>query len=125
MIEVNNILSNGLPNPFFRDVFIENSGFSESVRIGVENANLPNGIKNQIIQSDVNLVVGKNYVYEEFLDTYPSFNSLWTKRQLEEKNKLNSGMSPADLNFEPSFLTMEIEQLLFNDKNEIYRLLFI
>ena len=121
LIEVNNEITSGLPNPFFRDVFVNNAPFSYQVRTALSNAQVPVGIKNQILASDDNQTLDRNYAFEDFLAQFPDFNSLWSKSRLDKLNKLESGMSPGDPQFESEeLLTMGIEQLFFNDKYEIY-----
>ena len=119
-LDVNNQITNGLPQPFLRDIFIENAPFSRAIQENIVTAEIPEGIKNQILNADDNAVLTKNHVYEDFLNQFPAFNSLWEKRQQEEYEKLTSGMDPADSDFTVDFLTIEFDQLIFNDKHELY-----
>lgn len=84
---------------------------------------VPNGIKNQIIEADNSKVDVPNYAYEEFLKSFPSFNSLYTKINNEEIAKLEQGMDPADPLFDSELENIVFDdffQLILNEEREVY-----
>lgn len=108
-------------NPsFIRDVFVSNIPFSYTMEQRIEESNIPQGIKNQIIDANDNFVDAPNHLYEDFLNVFPDYNSLYEKLSKEEVVKLESGMDPADEAFDNDPVRHSFERLIMNDKYEIW-----
>ncbi len=112
-------------NPSFavqlvRPVYQRNASFSYDVRQTLINSDIPNGIKNQILQFEDNEVMVPNFAFNDFLELLPSYNSLYEDLYENERQQLLSGMDPADPNFDNDIVMFEFERLIMNDKYEIY-----
>ena len=109
-----------LPGPFVRDVLRDNPGLSFDVYDAMEKSNLPNGLKQSIIQSDNAKPAADNFVYRDFLRGLPDYNSLWEKLWEEENDKLRAGIDPISPDFDNDFVQFDFERLMLNERREVY-----
>lgn len=112
-------------NPSFavqlvKPIFEQNASFSYEVRTEITESNLPNGIKNQILNKDDNTVMIPNFAYDDFLAEIPSYMSLYKTLETQERINLESGMDPADPNFDNDIIRFDFERLVMNFNHEIY-----
>lgn len=111
------------PEQFMLDVLIPNVPFHKSVYDGISQSSLSSNSKTQILAADDNLTLDKNYIFDEFLASYPAFNSLWKARRAEKKSLLESGFDPGETWLritKGDLLSTDLEQLFMNDKYEVY-----
>ena len=102
------------------DILISNTPLAPTILTNVTTSTLTSKNKNAIIAAENNQTLDKKYAFNDFLNQFPAFNSLWTARRINEEILLENGVSPNNPQFDYGVLKMEIEQLFFNEEFEIY-----
>jgi PKD repeat protein len=108
------------PPPFMRTVLEANASFSYDVRESIVQSSLPPGIKTQILEKDDNTTMVPNHAYDDFLNSFSGYQSLYKTLELVEKNQLESGMDPANPLFDNDFVSDEQLRLILNTQREVY-----
>jgi PKD repeat protein len=108
------------PPPFMRTVLEANASFSYDVRENIVQSSLPPGIKNQILEKDDNTTMVPNHAYDDFLNSFSGYQSLYKTLELVEKTQLESGMDPANPLFDNDFVSDEQLRLILNTQREVY-----
>lgn len=109
------------PVPFLKSILIANTPFSYETREQISlTANLPNADRLQILDADEDDLDKMDYVYEDFLNLFPGYHSLYEQQMNREVMALQSGMSPADETFDHAIFPSDYQQLIRNEKFELY-----
>jgi hypothetical protein len=120
LINLYDELQPSFPPPFMKTVLEANASFTFEVRENIEQCNLPVGIKNQILAKDDNTAIVPNYAYDDFLGSFTMYQSLYKVLETQQKNQLESGMSPANPLFDNDFVFDEQLRLILNTQREVY-----
>jgi hypothetical protein len=104
LINLNDHINPGFSPPFMRTVLSQNVPFSEPILERIVNSEIPEGIKEQIMDANYAVHVVPDYAFNDFLDLYPSFNSLYEIHESDEAAKLQSGMDPLSPEFNNDFI---------------------
>jgi|GEM_PF-3318449 len=120
LIEVASVQTDTSKFHIIEELLVSNTPLAPYILAGVTSSSLTSRNKNAIISAENGQTLDINHAFNDFLNQFPSFNSLWTARRQSEKGLLENGLSPDNPQFEYSVLRMEIEQLFFNAEFEIY-----
>lgn len=111
----------GFPPTFMMDVLTGNTPFTYNIREGIRQmTSLPTETKAEILNADEDDLDKMDYVYEDFLNLFPDYHSLYEKQVNQEVLALESGLSPSDEAFKHAIFTSDFEQLIRNEKYEMY-----
>lgn len=109
-----------LNSEFMVDVFSANLPLSFNTEQRLLSSTIDQGIKSQIIDANDNFLDAPNHAYNDFIATFPGYFSLYEKLNAEELTKLETGMDPADPNFDNNLVILPFERLIMNDKLEVW-----
>lgn len=109
------------PISFIKNLLLANVPFSYDVEQAVSSVqNLPNSERATILDADDNLLDRMDYVYVDFLNSFPAYNSLYENMMNKNIQDLNSGMKVTSAQFDQCIIKSDFERLIRNDKLEIY-----
>ena len=110
----------GLNPIFMRDVFAGNLPLSYNTEQRLISSTLAPGIKNHILEANDNFLDAPNHVFNDFIATFPGYHSLYEELNTEELSKLQSGVDPADPNFDRDPVILPFERLIMNAEHEVW-----
>ncbi len=111
----------GFPPSFMNSTLTGNTPFSYGIRESIRQmTSLPATVKAAILEADEDDLDKMDYVYKDFLDLFPGYQSLYEKQVSAEVLALEEGLSPDEAVFDDPIFSSGFDQLIRNEKYEIY-----
>jgi hypothetical protein len=112
--------ANDLDPDFSLNTLSSNLPYTSSLEYSIMNSTLDSVLKSELIRINDVYLDAPNHAYNDFLSTFPEFNSLYSRLKAVQLTQLESGMDPANRSFDSSIIHLPFERLIMNSKKEVW-----
>ncbi len=120
LLETHDLVTPSFASELLVPVFKKNASLSGPVLQALKDTDIPNDIKNIMLQTEENTVMTTDLAFDDFLSSFPGYKSLYSELYEEEKKQLERGMDPGNPDYDKDVVKFEFERLIYNVEREVY-----